>query len=382
MTTSTNAQAGNAKAAPAPVLGPFRSGTQATLSQDGYVNVTTPNAGTQQLPNYTPSSNYLIRGIYIQVSATASANAATVAFNPDMPLGIFSTVEFDDTGGNPVLGPFDSYTLATVNKYGGYQTNGDVRNSAVYSAVAGSGSNGGSFNLVLFVPIEAVSRTGLGALMNTSSDSTYTLQLTMNTSTAIYSTAPTTVPAVTTKCYLSGWWKGQNASASPTPRLVGSTQYSVRGTYNSLNGAQQFQVKQGLGQAIRTVYLLNYDFSTGNRSTANFPDPFQWIYKGTNLVNWSKNIWQDQMSRQWGLSNTTADVANGLDTGVFVYSFATDFHNHPSAEIGSSYLMTEQGDLNQFVGTWLGNSKLFVVVNYMASVTGNKADFVPRSQAA
>lgn len=376
MTETTTKQAGNA---PAPTaLGPFRSGTQGTLSQDGYVNTTTPGSGTQQLPNYTPSSNYLIRGIYIQSQATSSGNSVSgVAFNGDMPLGLYSTIEFDDTGGNPVIGPFDSYTLGMVNKYGGYQTNGDPRNSAVYSAVTGNGTSAGSFSQVLFVPIEAVTRTGLGSLMNTSSDSTYTLQLTMNTSAAIYSTAPTTVPAVTTKCYLSGWWKGQNASASPTPRLVGSTQYHVRGTYNSLNGAQQFQVKQGLGQAIRNVYLLNYDVSSGNRSSSDFPDPFQWIYKGTNLVNWSKNIWQDQMSRQWGLSNATLDAANGLDTGVFVYSFANDFGNKPGEEIGSSYLLTAQGDMNQFVGSWGGNSKLYVVVNYMASVTGNNTSFVP-----
>jgi hypothetical protein len=375
--TADTKPAGNT---PAPVLGPFRSGTQGTLSQDGYTNTTTPGAGTQQLPNYTPSSNYLIRGIYVQVQATASGNSATVAFQPDMPLGIFSTVEWDDTGGNPVLGPFDSYTLATVNKYGGYQTNGDPRNSAVYSVTTGSGSTGGSFSQVLFVPIEAVSRTGMGALMNTSSDSTYTLQLTMTTSAAIYSTAPTTIPAVTTKCYLSGWWKGNNSSATPTPRLVGSTQYHVRGTYNSLNGAEQFQVKQGLGQAIRTVYLLNYDVSSGNRSSTDFPDPFQWIYKGTNLVNWSRNIWQDQMSRQWGLSGSL-DAANGLDTGVFVYSFATDFGTKPGDEIGSSYLLTAQGDMNQFVGSWNGNSKLFVVVNYMASVTGSNSAFIPGNQS-
>jgi hypothetical protein len=369
-------------AAPTPVLGPFRSGTQGTLSQDGYVNTTTPGSGTTQLPNYTPSSNYLIRGIYVQVSATASGNSATVAFAGDAPLNIFSTVEFDDTGGNPVLGPFDSYTLAMVNKWGGYQTNSDPRNSAVYSAVTGSGSTGGSFALVLFVPIEAVSRTGLGSLMNTSADSTYTLQLTMNTSAAIYSTAPTTVPAVTTKCYLSGWWKGSNSSASPTPRLVGSTQYHIRGTYNSLNGAQQFQVKQGLGQALRTVYLLNYDVSSGNRSTSDFPDPFQWIYRGTNMINISRNMWQDQMSRQWGYSNATLDAANGLDTGVFVYSFATDFGNKPGDELGSSYLITSQGDSNQFVGTWNGNSKLYVVVNYQSSVTGNNSAFIPGNPAS
>jgi hypothetical protein len=379
---TTNAPAPSGKAAAPVALGPFRSGTQTTLSQDGYVNTSTPGAGTTQLPNYTPSSNYLIRGVYIQVNATAAGNAATVAFQPDAPLNVFSTVEFDDTGGNPVVGPFDSYTLAIVGKYGGYQLNGDPRNSAVYTAVTGAGATGGSFNTVLFVPIEAVQRTGLGALMNTSSDSTYTLQLTLNTSAAIYATAPTTVPAVVTKCYLSGWWKGQNASASPTPRLVGSTQYHVRGTYNALNGAQQFQVKQGLGQAIRCLYAINYDIASGNRSTLDFPDPFQWIYKGTNLVNFSRNVWQDQMSRQWGFNNTTLDAPNGLDTGVFVESFATDFGNRNGAEIGSSYLMTEQGDLNQFVGSWNGNSKLFVVVNYMASVTGNKASFVPGGQAS
>ena len=351
----------------APALLPFRGGTQPTLNQDGYTNATALTTTATQLPNYEPSPNNLVRALWIQVSAATATNVATVVFNGDMPLGVFSSIVFQDANQKPIIGPFDSYTLAMCNKYFGYDNNGDPRASAAYSVPSLTGSTGGSFNFVLRVPIEAVDRTGVGTLQNQSSNSTFTLSLTLTTSALVYSTAPTNTVTVTTKIFEAGYWKGSNASYSSTPKAAGSTQYITRGSYTALNGATQQQLSQGLGYPIRNFMEVNY--ATGSaRSGADFPDPVQYIYKGSNLFNTSQVLWKDQMSRAYNFQSETLDVANGLDTGVFVWNFMSDFGLAPGAEAGLNYLNTDQGDLFQLIGSFGASSTLYHVVNYIAPV--------------
>lgn len=367
----TPAQAGG-KAQPQ--LAAFRSGTQRTLSSDGYTNSTTPGASTIDLPLYEPSPNNYLRGLWIDSTCTTAGNAATVAFTGDGPLNAY-TVTFMDANEKPIIGPFDTYTLADVNKFGGYQNLGDPRASAVFSAVTGSGATGGSWHFTLYVPVMVIDRDAFGSLQNQSSASTFQLKLTLANSATIYSTAPTALGPVVTKIYEDGWWKSNKPGASSTPPLAGSTQYWVRGTYNGLNGAQQFQVQQGLGYPIREILLINYDVAANTRAAGDtdFPDPAQLIFKGTSYWNLSKTLWKDQMSRDYGYFNTAADTANGLENGVFVLNFNKSFVNQPGDELNHAYLDTAQGDLHQFIGSFNGNSKLYVVVNYVAFAPGASA---------
>src|SRR5580658_4483531 len=90
-------------------LAPFRSGTQRTLSSDGYTVTCQPGSSTTDLADYTPSPNNQLSGIWIYATATASGNSATVAFAGDGPLNFFSAVTFQDANEKPIIGPFDSY---------------------------------------------------------------------------------------------------------------------------------------------------------------------------------------------------------------------------------------------------------------------------------
>ncbi len=364
---------GNAQQAPAQ-LAPFRSGSQRTLSSDGYTTTCQPGAGTTDLSDYTPSPNNQLSGIWLYATATASGNSATVAFAGDGPLNFFSAVTFQDANEKPILGPFDSYTLAAINKFGGYQVNGDPRASSQYLATTGSGGSGGSFTVIWYVPIQAINRDGLGSLQNQSSASTFTLKLTVNTSAAIYTTAPTTIPTATVKVFEDGWWKSNKAGAQTTPPKAGTTQYWTRGSYNALSGSEQFQVSQGLGYPIRMYLFIDYNTSSSPNTRANgdtdFPDPFQIIFKGTSFWNVGKTLWKDQMSRLYGLTSTTADVSGGLENGVYALPFNQSFTKGVGDEMPYAYLSTNQGDLMQVIGSWTNTDKLYVVCNYMAFVGG------------
>lgn len=376
--TATAAPASGAQAGPPPPPNaPFRTGTIRTLSTDGYNQTVTLATTATDLPTYEPTPNAYIRGVWILAQAVAAGNAATVVFAGDAPLNAYSSVTFQDANEKPICGPFDSYTLAVINKLGGYFNQGDPRASSQYVAVAGSGATGGSFTEILYVPLEVVSRDGLGALQNKSGSSQFQLKLTVNTLANIYSTAPTAAPTLKTTLLEDGWLQPKPTDLTGTPLSqappqLGTTQYHTRGTYNSLNGSQEVQLTQGLGYPIRNWYFLNYDVSNGTRATGDtdWPDPYQWIFKGTSIVTLPKIIWKDQMTKWFNLYNTTADAANGLENGVFVMPFDHDFGLAPGAELRNALLGTQQGDINQLVGSFNGNSKLYFVANYVAPAGG------------
>jgi hypothetical protein len=349
----------------APVLAPFRAGTQPTYKPSGYTQTNALGTTATELPDYQIGPTNLLRGLDIEVSAVgANSGGSTVAFNGDMPLGVLSTVNFQDSGGNSIVGSFDSYTVAMIMKYGGYGY-GDPRTSVVYSATTGTGTTAGSFNYVLRVPIEFIQRTGAGSLVNQTTQSPLTLSLTLTTSALVFSTAPSASCTVTVSVDLLGYWKGANAAANPAPKAAGTTQYWNRSSVQALNGAADFYAPQvGIGQPIRTFLWMNYA-TGGARSTADFPSPLTVNYKGNLLFNMTKNQWQNQMAAWFKLTGSTADTGPGLDTGVFVFPFATDFGRDVGAELMLSYLNTGVGDAIEFIGSWNASSTLYHVVNYL-----------------
>jgi hypothetical protein len=357
------------KGAPAaPVLAPFRAGTQPTYKPSGYSQVNALTTTAVQLPDYQIGPTNLLRAIEIEANAVGVNSSNSVAFNGDMPLGLFSTVNFQDSGGNSIVGSFDSYTLAMIMKYGGYVggLRGDPRNSVVYSTTTGTGSAAGSFVVVWRIPVEFISRTGAGSLVNQTTQSPLVLSLTQTTTALMFSTAPATSCTVTVKVDLLGYWRGSNASANPAPKAAGTTQYWNRSSIQALNGASDFYAPQvGIGNPIRMFLWENYTTSSPARSSTNWPSPLTVNYKGNLLFDLSLQQWQNQISRWYGSTGATADTGPGLDTGVFPYPFNTDFDLSPGSELMLSYLNTEVGDAIEFIGSWGASCTLYHVVNYL-----------------
>lgn len=369
MTTQTapgQAPAQGGQAGKAPVLGPFRGGTQPTVKATGYNQSGTLSAATQPLPTYQIAPTNILRYISIEVKIVAAGNAATVAFTADGPLNFFQTLNFADAGGTSIVGSFDSYALNTAMKYFGFYGNGDARQNAVYSVTTGAVGAGGSATIVYRIPVEAVARTGLGALQNQSTQSPLTLDLTVNTLAAIYSTAPTTAPTYSITVRLGGYWNGNNGAYSPTPKAMGSTQYVNRASYLGLNGAVQFQLANvGLGNPVRAIAFLNYATGGARAGSGTWPDPVQVTFKGNNLRQSSLLHWQWEMAEDYEL-NGTIDTGTGLDTGVFVQNFIKDFGLAPGAELGLGYLGTDVGDEIQLIGTWGASSTLYELINFVS----------------
>jgi hypothetical protein len=374
-------------AAQAPPSPPFRCGTQNTTNLDGYTQAFTFGT-TTTMPNYEPSVNSFLRGCWINVQLSwTSSNAASVAYTAvDGPFSLLAQVAFLDTQQRPII-QVTGYQLAQIiNKFGGYFINGDPRADATY--VASTGTGAGSINFNLWVPLEINQRTGVGSALNKNSSQTYTLSLTMQaTSSQVFSTAPTgaDINAGQVNIYEDGWWQPQaqdvsGATASQSPVAPNTWSYWLQSSYTGLNGAVQEQMTTGLGNSLRLVAFNTYDTSAGTRSAGetDFPTTVQLIYKGTNLKNWPKTLWKSLMSKNYGLTSTTADTANGPENGVYVlWQFMQDFAMRPGDGLNYALLNTDQGDQFQFLGTFNASATMYELVNYIATV-GNPS--VLRSQ--
>jgi hypothetical protein len=350
-------------------LKPFRQGTQPTTRSTGGVYSITPGSTAVPIQTFQLPPSNLLRQIVIEVTGTTSGNSASVAFNADMPIGLLSTVNFALSNGTAIVGGsnFTSFSLAMALKYFGFTGYGDPRNSSVYSAVTGTGSTGGSFNIVFRIPVEVVARTALGVLPNTSTQTPFTLDLSVAPLSTIYSTAPTTAPTVAITISVNGYWNGGNAAYSPTPQQFGTTNYINASTIPGLSGQTQIALPNvGLGYPVRNFMFINRLVSSSARSQSAWPAPFQLTYRGQNWKQYdSVNLWQDEMSTLYGLPNTTIDTATGLDTGVFNITTVEDFDSKPGNELGA-YLNTQVGDEIELLGSFNTASNVTEVVNFLA----------------
>ncbi|MGH9918993.1 MAG: hypothetical protein ACRD6W_09020, partial [Nitrososphaerales archaeon] len=350
MATNTASAKGQA-APPAPL--PFRVGAQPESNLDFTPPAVTLGTSTQPLSVYHPSAESFLRGVWIQVVGTAASNAADVAFKPDAPFSAINTLSFTDVQQRFIVGPFGGYDLMVINKFGGYFNTNDPRADVNYSAASGSSATDGSFAFTLYLPLEWDLRTGMGSLVNKSTASTFSLNVTIETEGNIYSTSPTDAPSVQVTFHQEAYLQPANADAqgnplSQSPQAVGSTQYWARSVVGgagalSSGGFQNIQLQGGLGFPIRNILLECYDVADGTRANGDtaWPTPLLLTYKGVQLMNQAKAIWKMKMGRQFGYSDTTADTANGLENGVYVLPFNTDNTAQPgSASLGNALLQT------------------------------------------
>jgi hypothetical protein len=365
----------------------FRGQTQPTIKRPGTVlSAALSAAATVTLPDTQLPPTTLLRCIYLECSAVTVSNAATVAFQPDAPLNLFSTINFHDAQGTSIVGSFDSFTLSMAQKWFGFTTNSDPAASSVYVAQGGVGAGlGGSITTVFRIPVEVVSRTGVGSQINTDTQSPLVLSLVLNQSTLIYATPPTTLPTVNVVISYGGYWnQSGNPSSFATPTAVGSLNYVNWTNYTGLAGQQQFQLNNiGLGNSVMNILYINRNAGTPfARSDANFANPLQIAYRGNVIGQWSELLWKHLMSEAYGYGNPLLDVGVGnnvtggtgtapsgeasLNQGVYNQWFNADFTSTPGNSLFYGMLNTAVGDSIELTGNWPNASTLYEVINFLA----------------
>lgn len=403
--TATPAKPG-AKGGQAPVRKrSFLVGTQEVIEGADYDQSAT--AYGQAFPNWSLTATGWLKGIWLDVLITTAGNSvATVAAAENYPFNILGNIQLNDVNNEAIFGPFDSYTAMLTNKYGGYFNAEDPATAATYYRVALTSTNAaaGSAHFSLWIPLEIVRRDPLGPVASVNNTASLTLVMSYNTSSALFSTTPTTAPTVRIRGTQVFYWEPKAADKAgrpinQSPPAAGTTQYWTQGNQPLSGGTNNIQLGTALGYPWRS-YLFMLVRSAGTRANGelDWPDPIIGLKFEANMLysQYQKVQWNQRMARDYGYRNTNlqqttpadvrlADVASvgtqatflepGLENGVKVINWNQDFaFQKPGSETRRTYLVTSPGSNWIFNGS-LGNAgTLYSIVNYVAPAGGNKGD--------
>jgi hypothetical protein len=369
-----------------PAARPFRAGVQ-SLEDPQYTQSYQLTTSTHDLPDYTLNGDGFLRKVWVWVQGVTAGNSATVTFAQNGPFTAIDTIQFLDTAGRAIFGPFDGYTAMIINKFGGYFNQGDPRGDVTYTATAGSGGTGGSFNFILTIPLEIASRDGLGSLVNKNTAVPYRVKIRLAASATPYGTAPTNAPTVTVSMTQDNWWQPESTDPkghplAQNPPAVNTTQFWASNNYPlSAGNVPGQQLSTGLGYPFRNLLLMLVD-STGSRANGDtdWPNPVTFTVEKNQLFQRYQQMWKSRTGKAYDFRSTTADSAYALENGVYPIWFDDDFGLQPGDELRNGYLITRGGQNMLFTGNIGGSGSftLFTIVNWVAAANGDPASLASR----
>lgn len=382
MQAPTNqAPAARGKAAPPPARRPFRAGVQ-SMEDPQYDNSYTLTASTHDMPDFTLNGDGFLRKIWIFIQNVTAANAAATTFSQNGPFNVIDTIQFLDTAQRAIFGPFDGYTVAQINKWGGYFNQNDPRADVVYSAITGAGATGGSFTFVLTIPLEIAQRDGLGSLVNKNTAVPFRVKLRLAASATPYGVAPTTPGTVRVRMVQDNWWEPEASDPkghplTPAPPAVNTTQFWASNNYALTSGnVPGQQLSTGLGYPLRNLIMMLVDAASSRaQGDADWPDPVTLTVEKNQLFQRSKISWQSRIGKSFDLLSGTADGPRTLENGVYPVWFNDDFALQPGNELRNGYLLTRGGQNFLWTGNIGGSGAhtLFTFVNWVAAANGDAA---------
>lgn len=405
MATKTAATQTAAGAQGAPVAVPtqvFRVGVYETTTPDIDQSLL-QTAAAQKLGTFKISPNGWLGGIYCLFEMLTTGNAAAVAYANDNPFSVIQKVTFKDIGNREIFGPLTGYEWFTVNKWGGYFGTGmDPRAPGQYYTVGGAVGSGGSFQFILYLPLEIVHRDTLGEIENKSSSSSYTLEIYIDSAANTYSVQPTTPGTIRLRANIDGYTEPESMDSkgrelSQEPPADGTVQYWTSEVYATPSGLAKYNVQNGIGYSFRNLIMVAYDAGNGTRATAQsagtsflteIPDPTTIAFGKVQLMQMPLRLWLSKMTKWYDLSAGAAglsgviaanggsagtfDVSDALENGVQALPFNRDFVSAPGDELRNGLLVTKAGNVLQWSGTTTAPLNVHFLANYLVP-PGNDA---------
>jgi hypothetical protein len=305
-------------------------------------------------PFDVPAYGFL-RNIFLEVSLSGGTLGAG-ALSADHPWNILQNISLLDVNGAPIFGPLDGYASLWANVMGGYAFRQDPRLGPWFSNTI----NG---KFWLRIPVEISRHNGYGALANQNAAAAYKLAWTLNTSTAAYSTAPTTPASVQVKAWLEAWSQPNAVDLTGRPQMRepighGTTQFWSSFTKAGLAAGNQNLLLPRVGNLIRNLIFICRDAS-GARVDTVMPDPLQIAWDARLLRNESQNYRTQNMME-------SIEAPSVRDTGVFAFGFANSNLGHAGDEDPNLWLPTVQATRLELDGSSAVAGSIQVVTNDIA----------------
>jgi len=319
-----------------------------------------------------PAAGGYLRFMEMVITGTTAGNAAATAFQPDAPGNALSFVEFLPPSGDPPIVPHTTYQLLLWNKYGAFSQkppNSDPRaDAAQYSVTTGSGATGGSWTVTLRLPFEIDPASGFCSITNSAANKSYLLNITVNTSGAIYSVAPTNAPVIRVVGWMYYWDEpagttraGTQQSAGPiglgsfSQLRIDQPPITPGDKYLKVNNAGP--VLRGLGWVLRTALGVRI----ANTAITDIPQLWDFVFNTRDRWLLSDAMLLSDMGESYGYGLTrgavtpAVETAMGLDNGVRFLPYFMD----AGADIDptgprSQYQVTADATLTQVRGMSFG----------------------------
>lgn len=302
------------QAAPQTLI-PFTAAAHHHVEPAFTTQTVTPGANVASIGPLDCSAFGYLRHIVLEVTATGGTLGAGV-LHPDYPFNLFSQLTLFDVNGAPIFGPLSGYETLWANIVGGYVWSQDPRRNPQYVSTINT-------TFLFRIPVEILAHNGLGSLGNQNAAAAYKVQLSVNPSAALYTTAPTTVPTFTIKGWLEAWTLPSPADMAGRPQAQippahGTTQYWSVFKRSTVSGNNTLLLPR-VGNLIRAIVCICRNNTTqgsgdNTRDSTVFPSNPQLVWDARMLYN------EDQLYRQTKDYEVIENLSS-LDTGVFYYPF-------------------------------------------------------------
>ncbi len=233
--------------------------------------------------NAIKSYGYL-RRLVILVTGSGGT-AGPVALAADAPWNFFSQVSVTQPNGEEMYGgpTFTGYHAFLAAMHAGWRA---VDNPAIFPSFIGGATP--NFRFALPIVFEMDAEHGVGSLPNQDFSAPWKLQLTVNTSTAVFATAPSTAATYTVEIWMDCWTVPSPVNAlNPSiqqevaPPLLGSLNKWTIQQY-AVPASSLFNVLlQRKGNAIRNLVFILRNSAGARLASTIFPDPLSVRWDGT-----------------------------------------------------------------------------------------------------
>lgn len=279
----------------------------------------------------------------VTLAATGGVNGTqTVAAAADAPFSAVSLLTLKDAFGTPLIVAPGYEALNLVAIFGGgfgiNNGNNFPANLPSYSAVSTGASGTGNFSFSTNLPFEF--SKGYGLLSAANASLLPTLQFNYAASSSVYTTAPGTVPTLSTTVDTDFYWLPEGVAVEP-PGLGTTRQWILQQLNPTIGSSASARLQfPRLGGYLDTIIVEARD-STGARISTvyNSSARLQLYVDGVPLIDSSYSEIQDDMYIQFG------GVAQ--PTGVIAFSRKTSLNQQSLGllDTGEVYLSTNPGTL-------------------------------------
>jgi hypothetical protein len=290
-------------------------------------------------------------------------------------MNILSFVEFLPPSGDPPIVPHTSYQLILWNKYGAFSANppySDPLSAPAWFGTAGGGGTGGSAYVKFRIPFEIDPGSGFCSITNSAANKSYLLNITVNTSAAVYSVAPTNAPTIVVTGWVYYWDEPASqtrANTKQVPAPLGLGSFSqLRIDQPPITPGDKYVKVNNSAPVLRMLGLV-LRTSAGVRiaNTATTDIPQTWIFAFNTRDRWliSDRMLLHDMALAYGYGQgyagtklvptlPTVDGPKGLDNGVRFFPYFMESGDIRPDGPRAQYQVTADASLTQIRGISFG----------------------------